>query len=144
MKDSEAPQSFALAVRFNQTENAGSHSWTEPDVPFHEWRLPDGTSWTLFFRHASGYRLRFPGLADFDISTDGLVVQGHPVPGSSDDTLQHLYLNQVLPLALSRQGKLVFHAGAVETPAGAIAFMGVSGRGKPHSPPASPGRAFAS
>ena len=44
--------------------------------------------------------------------------------------MQHLYLNQVLPLALSKQGKLVFHASAVEIDGGAVAFAGVSGRGK--------------
>jgi len=44
--------------------------------------------------------------------------------------MQHLYLNQVLPLALSKQGRIVFHASAVETENGAIAFLGESGRGK--------------
>jgi hypothetical protein len=33
-------------------------------------------------------------------------------------------------LALSRQGKRVFHASAVEAPAGALVFLGESGRGK--------------
>jgi hypothetical protein len=48
----------------------------------------------------------------------------------SECTAQHLYLNQVLPLVLSKQGKLIFHAGAIETQAGVLAFMGESGRGK--------------
>lgn len=98
--------------------------------PFHEWIFPDGTPWTRFHRTGSNYLLRFPDLADFEVSADGLTVRSRPVPGISEDTVQHLYLNQVLPLALSKQGKLVFHAGAIETQAGALAFMGESGRGK--------------
>jgi hypothetical protein len=46
------------------------------------------------------------------------------------ERLQTLYLNQVLPRALSRQGQLIFHASAVEANGGAIAFMGGSGWGK--------------
>jgi hypothetical protein len=39
-------------------------------------------------------------------------------------------LNQVLPLALSIQGKLVFHGSAVELREAAVAFVAESGRGK--------------
>ena len=99
-------------------------------APFHEWVFPDGTPWTRFYRAGPDYLLRFPDLADFEVSANGLKVRSHPVPGISVDTVQHLYLNQVLPLALSKQGRLVFHAGAIETQAGAIAFMGESGKGK--------------
>ncbi|MBL0351636.1 MAG: hypothetical protein IPP03_02670 [Dechloromonas sp.] len=97
---------------------------------FHEWIFPDGTLWTRFYRTGSGYLLRFPELADFEVSADGQVVSSWPVPGISEETIRHLYLNQVLPLALSRQGKRVFHASAIEAPAGALAFLGESGRGK--------------
>lgn len=98
--------------------------------PFQEWGFPDGTPWTRFYRTGLNYLLRFPDLADFELSANGLAVQCWPAPGISEDTIQHLYLNQVLPLALSKQGKLVFHASAIETAAGAIAFLGASGRGK--------------
>lgn len=98
--------------------------------PFHEWTFPDGSVWTLFFRADSGYLLRFPSLADFTISLTGRDITATPVPGVSPQAIEHLYLNQVLPLALSRQGKLVFHAGAVEINGGAVAFMGASGKGK--------------
>jgi hypothetical protein len=99
-------------------------------APFHEWVLPDGTPWTRFYRSGPDYLLRFPALADFEVAADGLKVRSHPVPGISADTVQHLYSNQVLPLALSKQGQLVFHAGAIETRTGALAFMGESGKGK--------------
>jgi hypothetical protein len=99
-------------------------------APFHTWALPDGAPWTEFHREHVGYLLRFPGLADFHVSADAKRVTCHPVPGTSDAVVQHLHLNQVLPLALSKQGSLVFHASAVEVDGGAIAFVGESGKGK--------------
>lgn len=98
--------------------------------PFHTWTFPDGTLWTAFYRTNDGYLLRFPDLADFQVSADALHVTGFPVPEVSDATVQHLYLNQVLPLVLSKQGKLVFHASAVEVAGGTVAFVAESGRGK--------------
>lgn len=100
------------------------------DLPFHEWTFPDGTGWTQFYRTETGYLLRFPDLADFQLSADGLTVACAPALGVTDATPQHLYLNQVLPLVLSKLGKLVFHASAVEVADGAIAFVAESGRGK--------------
>lgn len=98
--------------------------------PFHEWVFPDGTLWASFHGYGEDYLVRFPGLADFEISTECGAVRCIPELGISDSTLEHLYLNQVLPLVLSKQGKLVFHAGAIETDVGALAFMGASRRGK--------------
>ena len=89
--------------------------------PFHEWFFPDGTPWTQFFRIDIGYLLRFPDLADFRVTADGLNVSCSPAPDVSEATTQHLYLNQVLPLTLSKMGKLVFHASAVEVENIAIA-----------------------
>lgn len=98
--------------------------------PFREWLLPDGSPWTRFYRLSSGYLLRFPGLADFTVSSDATQVTCVPTPGTSEATIQHLYLNQVLPLVLGKQGKLVCHASAVEISAGAVVFAAESGRGK--------------
>ena len=98
--------------------------------PFHQWCFPDGRVWVTFFRNGDGYTLRFVELADFIVSGDGTRVNSYPALNTSASTIEHLYLNQVMPLALSLQGKLVLHASAVETSVGAIAFMGASGRGK--------------
>ena len=98
--------------------------------PFHTWAFPDGTCWTEFYRLGGGYLLRFPELADFEVSANGLEVTCFPAPEVSEATSQHLYLNQVLPLVLSKLGKLVFHASAVEVAGGAVAFAAESGRGK--------------
>lgn len=98
--------------------------------PYHRWTLPDGQPWTAFHRCAGGFLLRFPGLADFRVSADGREASCTPVPGTPEETCRHLYLNQVLPLMLGRQGRLVFHASAVALGEGAVAFLAESGRGK--------------
>jgi hypothetical protein len=100
------------------------------EQPFQRWSSPAGDPWAEFYRIANGYLLRFPQLADFEISADGVRVDAWPVPGVQDSTVQHLFLNQATPLALSKQGKLVLHASAVDIQGGAAAFVGPSGRGK--------------
>ena len=102
--------------------------------PFQHWTASDRcTVWCEFRRLSApeGFHLRFPGLADFEIRNNGQTVAAFPVPGLDQDTVEHLYLNQVLPLALNLQGLPVFHGSAVAlTDAGATAFLGASGRGK--------------
>jgi hypothetical protein len=98
--------------------------------PFHLWTLPDGTAWLQFHRTGAGYVLRFPGFADFAVGAADLAVRCVPCPGVGERVVQHLYLNQVLPLVRSRQGRMVFHGSAVEAGSGAVVFMGASGRGK--------------
>ncbi len=97
---------------------------------FHKWTQPDGNVWMWFHRNDSAYLLRFPDLADFQVSGDGVRVLVWPVPGVSPQTVEHLHLNQVLPLALSRQGKLVLHGSAVDVDGNGVAFVGESGMGK--------------
>lgn len=99
-------------------------------APFHAYVLDDDTVWTEFYRVESGYLLRFPGLADFELSLDGRTVIAHPVRGTDPATIEHLYLNQLHPLALSRQGQPAFHASVVAVPRGCVAFLGRSGMGK--------------
>ena len=91
---------------------------------------PDGAPWSQVFRIDGGYVLRFPGLADFEITADGSRVRSWPSRELEDETIRDLYLNHVVPLALSRAGLLVFHASAVEIDGEAVAFLGESGRGK--------------
>ena len=101
--------------------------------PFHEWMLSNGTRCTTFYRVDEAYLLRFQDLADFQVSADGLNVTCFPAPHVPDTMTEHLYLNEVLPLALSRReplGKLVFHGSAVEVAGGAVAFLADSGQGK--------------
>ena len=98
--------------------------------PFHQWVFPDGTLWTSFFRTEGGYLLRFPCLAEFAVDDEGRQVRAWPAPGVDHATVRHLYLNQVQPLAWSKQGKLVLHGSAVEIEGQGVAFIGPSGYGK--------------
>jgi hypothetical protein len=98
--------------------------------PFHRYTFDDGTVWTEFFRTGCGYLLRFPELADFEVSPAGDAVVAHPAPGTDEATVEHLYINQMVPLALSRQGRPAFHASVVTIPGGAVAFLGKTGMGK--------------
>ena len=100
------------------------------DVPFQRYVYADGSVWTEFYRDDEGYLLRFPGLADFAVSADGEHVTAWPTAESDSDTVEHLYINQLVPLALSRQGRPTFHASVVTVPGGAIAFLGETGYGK--------------
>jgi hypothetical protein len=112
------------------TQRAGREQSPMAAPPFHDMTLPDGSVWSHFYRSGAGYLLRFPGLADFDVSCDGSRVPAWPVPGVTPGTVEHLHLNQVVPLALSRQGKLVLHGSSVDVDGQGVAFLGVSGRGK--------------
>jgi hypothetical protein len=100
---------------------------------FHHWRITGtrGRPWLSIGRRAGGYRLHFPDLADFDVSATGDRIACRPAARLPASTLQHLLLDQVLPLALSRAGHLVLHASAVHVPRlGTVAFVGPTGSGK--------------
>jgi len=99
-------------------------------TPFHYYTFDDDTVWTEFYRSGDGYLLRFPDLADFEVSADGKEVVAYPAVEDDDATVEHLYINQMVPLALSRQGRPTFHASVVTVPGGVVAFLGQSGMGK--------------
>lgn len=100
---------------------------------FHSWRVPGRRSrpWLSIGRLADGYRLHFPDMADFEVTTAGDRIKCRPVARLAPSTLRHLLLDQVLPLALSRSGRLLLHASAVHIPRlGSVAFVGPTGCGK--------------
>jgi hypothetical protein len=99
-------------------------------VWFMEWTLPSGELWLSCGKTPDGYLLRFPTLADFSLTADGLDILSIPTPGTPQETLQHLLLDQVLPLTLSIRGREALHAAAILTPLGVCAFTGPSGTGK--------------
>jgi hypothetical protein len=99
-------------------------------APYHQYFIDQDTVWTDFHRTDDGYLLRFPDLADFGVSADGTSVAAYPAKGADAVTVEHLYVNQVLPLALSRQGQPTFHASVVTISGGVVAFLGKSGMGK--------------
>ncbi len=99
-------------------------------TPFQLYELDDGSVWTEFYRLESRYLLRFPDLADFEVSADGTEVIVYPALDVDDSTVEHLYINQLVPLALSRQGRPAFHASVVTVRGGAVAFLGKTEAGK--------------
>ncbi len=95
------------------------------------WQLEDAVDWLTVSRTQMGdYRLIFGGSIEFEISADGSRIDKPSAIGVSQETVDTLYFNQVLPLALSRQGALVLHASCVEIDDFAVAFVGKSGLGK--------------
>ena len=97
--------------------------------PTNVWRLPDMAPWCMIYREDDAYRMRFPRFADFIAHRNG-DVECHPVEGIDGATLQHLYLNQVLPAVLSLLDRPAYHASGVAMDDAAILFLGHSGQGK--------------
>ena len=97
---------------------------------FHEWINADQETWLKLADRGEDYLLRFLDQGDFLISRDGSDIRFCPLPGTPESTIRHLFLDQVVPLVLSRRESLVLHASAILTPQGVIAFIGKSGQGK--------------
>lgn len=95
-----------------------------------QWQNPDGSTWLVIRKSAEGFELEFPHLAQFSLDDEGDVIRKTQLEDGCEATLDHLYLNQVLPLALSLQNELVLHASAVNINGQAAVFCGSSGMGK--------------
>ena len=96
---------------------------------FHAWRA-QGRRVVSFSRLPSGYLLRFHGKADFAIDLERRSIRCARRQNAGLSTIRHLLLDQVMPLLLSCDTRLVLHAAAVATRHGAIAFAGSTGSGK--------------
>jgi hypothetical protein len=81
-------------------------------------------------RVQEGLFLRFPGLADFVVSSDGAAIRCTPAPRTPIDTVRHLFLGQVLPRAMGLLREPAVHGSAVCRDDEAVAFLGPTGRGK--------------
>jgi len=99
-----------------------------PDEPIDSWITPDGSIAAEFRRIDGGYLVRFPDQADFEIILEKMHVRGTPV--DDDAPVETLFRNSILPLIGNFEGELHLHGSAVATEDGAIAFMGLSRRGK--------------
>ena len=107
---------------------------------FHQWTIEeegvteDGgrreEPWLQLGRCSDAYVLRFPSCAEFIVAKDTNSIRCRPLAHTTEMTVRHLLLDQVLPLILSRRERLVLHASAVLTGHGAIAFAGKTGKGK--------------
>ena len=97
---------------------------------FTHWHLPGGELWLSIARVNRGYLLCFNELADFFVSKHGKEIFCMPKPGIPKETIQHLLLDQVIPLVINLKGGEALHASAVLLPQGVIAFAGLTGSGK--------------
>ena len=100
------------------------------DTPFNEWPQKSEGYNPEFYRLDDCFLIRFLGLADFFVSQNAHEINTRPAPGITYAQLEEAYQNLVLPLALSQQQQLVFHASAVEIDQHSVVFIAESGAGK--------------
>ena len=80
--------------------------------------------------HDESIFVRWPGLFEFLISSDGRRIGWRNVDGTPPKALQQYLLGQVLSFAMLIRGVEPLHATAVVVGTGAVAFLGDSGYGK--------------
>ena len=107
-----------------------AEGFTEDVHWFHQWTDADKETWLRLADRDEDFLLRFPERGDFLISRDGRDIRCRSLPSTPQSTIRHLFLDQIVPLILSRRESLVLHASAILTPQGVIAFVGKSGQGK--------------
>lgn len=90
----------------------------------------DGHIWYQCARSDSAYLVRMLDMVDFVVTKDEQEIHCYPNLAVPAETIRHLLLDHMLPRLLSRRLHISLHGSAVATPAGAIAFLGSSGRGK--------------
>jgi hypothetical protein len=106
--------------------NPASNSST----PQRKWTLPDGTIWTTFTRGDGYWEIDFPSYCTYRLHDGGMAITYAAKAETAMETIRHLILNQVLPLAMSALGRHSFHASAVKIGTRAAVFAGASGSGK--------------
>jgi hypothetical protein len=121
--ESREPE-FKFALQLDKPQCGERCEW------LHTWYVEEDTPWLLLGRRRDDYLLRFPDLADFTIAKNAKKISCYPSPGTTAITIRHLLLDQVIPLLLSLQGRMVLHGSSVLTPHGAMAFVGQTGWGK--------------
>ena len=91
----------------------------------------DRTPWLSWAKAGRGYLLRFHGLADFLVDSDGRRVSCiAAAPGVDAATLRHLAIDHVLPRVLNLLGFEALHATAVVIEDRVCAFVAEAGTGK--------------
>jgi energy-coupling factor transporter ATP-binding protein EcfA2 len=100
------------------------------DVQWHVlWRTPAQEAWVITGATDDVRYFRCTRFADFEVSSGRIVVS--PRGFARPDTIRHLLLDQILPLALASQGELVLHAAAISVGAEtSVVLCGCAGAGK--------------
>lgn len=81
-------------------------------------------------RLGDGYRLRLPGLCEFDLDESLSTVRWRAAPGAEPTLLPLVSAGILLAYWLCLRGTLVLHASAVSLNGRGLAFLGRSGMGK--------------
>jgi hypothetical protein len=94
------------------------------------WLSPLGDVMLSYGSQGVDHWLQFPGVAEFRISNDTFRIMCFPFPQTSEATIRHLFLDQVMPRCLAYNGRIMLHASAVLVGQGLLLFLGDSGAGK--------------
>ena len=115
-----------IRVRLGTSINPPS----SPSNWFMHWHSPNGKKWLSFAKVDGGYLLRFNRLADFFVRNDGNEIISMPKHDVPIDTIQHLLLDQVIPLVINLKGREPIHSSAMLVNQGVVAFTGPTWCGK--------------
>jgi len=126
----QAPADLADDVELRVNWRSARPRAAVATAPFASWLTAEGEPWLTFAAVDGQFLLTFPEHGQFTVARDGSRVDVEPFTGTPPDTMRHLFLHQILPLVLSRRGRLVLHAGAVSYHDRVVAFIGRSGGGK--------------
>lgn len=104
-------------------------------IPNSHWLVstasPNGAPWLFWAKVDCGYLLRFHGLADFLVDSEGRdIACVYAASGVSVATLRHLVIDHVLPRVLNLRGLDALHATAVVIKNRVCAFVAEAGTGK--------------
>ena len=97
--------------------------------PFHFWRTPRGSRSATFARVGDSLLTHFARTVSFVTDFESRTVWCHPSRRSRPESVRTALINQMIPLLLGDE-RLVLHASAVATPAGAVVFVAPPGHGK--------------
>lgn len=117
------------AIPHWRVEMCASNARPPRSRSFHHWLTPYGYRSASFSRQGDRVLMHFARTALFVVDLDSHVVSCHPIGRTAPDAIRPVLLNLVFPLLLGEE-RLVLHASAVETSAGAVVFVGPPGRGK--------------
>ncbi|MDR7135848.1 hypothetical protein J2X06_003066 [Lysobacter niastensis] len=121
---SAGPGDFRLTIVAEPLFPTGACEWQ------HDFTDPRGGITLSCARAGEVCYFRFPHVAEARADAQGDIAVW-PAPGSSDESLRHVLLDQILPRLLAQRGRLILHGSAVRTATGrTFGMLGDSGHGK--------------
>lgn len=116
-------------LRYDVCWSEKPREWEHAQVVYQSAALDEEGNPQFVIRGQDGqFRFCYSDIATFDLSQSSVVC--YPCPDIPDETLNDLFLRNVLPLWIEFQGILALHASAIVTERGAVGFLSHSGNGK--------------